>query len=562
VTKRARPLPHHAAAPVEVDPGPDEDYLVAFEGVGNPDDPYWATIYNDLLRASLPLFARDVLGMELSPHILEWGDLVTAHSRLAIEAARDHGKSAFFSYAYPIWRAWSEPGCEVYLFSHTLDQAVEFLDLILWGRNNLKGMCEIPALLDLLPSELEVRRDRKLRMNRRDVVLRNGSRIRAVGWGKAIRGRHPKYVVLDDVLNDNDMWSEIERRKNISYFQSAIVNMVMPSEQHADHFTGGQCLVVGTPYHMLDLYAHLETNPAYCFRRYPGIIRENGEERALFPWRWSVAQLYAKRAEIGSVAFSREVLCQAITDDISMFPSYLFPPLYDSVLCMRPTLAQIKARKLEIFQGVDIARSASVGADFFVIFTLGKDPQGNRHLIDIHRSKGFTFRRQLEQIAIEARKYNPSLIHIESNFMQQIYTAEMRRMTDLPVKEFETRATNKYPLDKGVPGLRIVLENQKLVIPRGDEYSRTMSDLWMAEASQFGFIDGKLQGIGAHDDIVMAWWLADEACKAGGFSFAFDDDEGNDSFDTPDGEGDEDYQDVLIGNKDERGEEYPSLFGD
>ena len=47
---------------------------------------------------------------------------------------------------------------------------------------------------------------------------------------------------------------------------------------------------------------------------------------------------------------------------------------------------------------------------------------------------------------------------IEANAMQQIYTDVMRRMTDIPVKEFVTTAVNKYPLDKGVPGLRIVLE--------------------------------------------------------------------------------------------------------
>lgn len=463
--------------------------------------------------------------------------------------------STFFSYVCPVWWAWKEPGVEIYIFSKTQEQAQEFIDTILWGRNNLKGIADIPALSHLVPDQDGVRDPRKrTRLNRSDVILTNGSRIRAVGYGKAIRGRHPKYVVLDDPLNDEDMWSETVRQKNIAYFQSAIVNMVMPSEQYEDHFEGGQCIVVGTPYHMADLFGWLEKNEVYKFYRYPGIIKENGTERALFPWRWTLKQLYNKKKEIGSVAFSREILCLAINDDISIFPTYLFPPLFDELMTLRPTKEMIAQRGWTIYQGIDIARSASVGADFFVIYTLGKDRAGTRYLVDMHRSKGLSFRKQLEQIGIEAAKYDPSLIFIEANVMQQIYTGEMRRMTDLPVKEFTTLAVNKYPLDKGVPGLRIVLENEKFVIPRGDEYSRVISDMWMSECSQFGWVDGKLQGIGSHDDTVMAWWFAEEAAKAAGFSFAFDDDDGNDALDKENEESDDAYMDVLIGPPEERGD--------
>jgi hypothetical protein len=399
-------------------------------------------------------------------------------------------------------------------------------------------------------------------MNKSDVILNNGSRIRSVGYGKAIRGRHPKYVVLDDVLNDNDMWSETERNKNIMYFQSAIVNMVMPANQYDGYFEGGQCIVVGTPYHMADLYSWLEQNEVYRFMRYPGIMADpvTGEERALFPWRWSLQQLRNKKKEIGSVAFSREILCLPITDDISIFPSYLFPPLYDNLLTLRPTREQIKQRGWDVYFGVDIARSASVGADYFVIFAMAKDQQGTRYLVDIHRSQGLPFRQQLETLTMMAEKYNPSLVFIESNAMQQIYTDEMRRMTDIPVKEFVTTAVNKYPLDKGVPGLRIVLENQKLVIPKGDEYSRAVTKIWETEASQFGYVEGKLMGIGVHDDTVMAWWFCEEACKAGGFSFAFGDEDGQEAFDTPADEDDDDYEDVLLGPPEERGGSEASIF--
>jgi hypothetical protein len=504
------------------------------------EDPGWTYAYGQMLEASLCLFADDVLHLELGPHLLAWEDLINNHRRIAVNAARDHSKSTFFSYAYPIWRAWSEPGCEVYIFSKTLDQAMEFLDIIVYGKNNLKGMVDIPELAHLVPLEGS-KRGANERLKRTDVRLTNGSRFRAIGYGKAIRGAHPKYIVLDDPLNDDDMWSDVQRKKHIEYFKSAITNMVPPD---------GQICIVGTPYHVSDLYGWLRKNKRYVFRRFPGIIKDkSGEDQALFPWRWSLQQLYEKKEEIGSVSFAREILCEPITDDLAIFPSYLFPPCFDNTLKLRPTLPEIESRGLAVSMGVDIARSASVGADYFVIFLQGKDPQGSRYLIDIQSWKGISFNEQLQHIEIAYRRYMPGLVFIEANAMQQVWSDELRRTTDVPVKEFVTLASNKYPLDKGVPSLRILLENRKIIIPRGDAYSVKVTDEWIEQATQFGYIDGKLQGIGEHDDQVMAWWFAEEATKAGAFSFGFGD-EGEDEEDDMAG-GDVNWEEEMLGEDSE-----------
>jgi hypothetical protein len=536
--KRARPL---CPEPDVIKRAPPPDVEGLLQSV---DRVNWAEVYTDMMKASICLFGRDILGLELGPHLILWGDLIHQHGRIATNAARDHSKSTFWSYAYPIWRVWMDPGQEVYLFSKTLEGACEFLDIIMYGRDNLKGMVDIPELAHLVPDPDAVRTDRRLKVTQSDVKFTNGSRIRAMGWGKATRGRHPKYIVCDDVLNDEDMWSETVRRKNIEYFKSAISQMVPP---------GGQLIVVGTPFHMADLYGWLRKNKRYKWVVFPGIIKdpETGADRALFPWRYSLDQLYEKREEIGSVSFTREILCQPISDDISVFPQYLFPPLYDMTLKIRPSLDEIRSRGWTTYMGVDIARSANVGADYFVVFVIAKDREGNCYIVDIRRSKGLAFRRQLEEIAIAAQLYDPALIFIEANAMQQIYTAEMRRLTDLPVKEFVTTAQNKYPLDKGVPGLRIGLENKKVVIPRGDDLSVRITDVWISECTQFGFVDGKLQGIGEHDDCVMGWWFANEASLAGGFSFAFGDEDGDASDDWQDDGTEESWEDVMLGGRDE-----------
>ena len=532
-----KPLPHVAA---RAEMYKEEDPSTGFSAsVRAPTavDPDWGFAYVAMLRASLCLFSNDVLGIEMGPHLFAWETLIQKYRKVAVNAARDHSKSTFFSYCYPIWRAWSEPGCEIYIFSKTLEQATEFLDIIVYGRNNLRGLVDIPELAHLVPSDRKV--GSKTRLKKTDVRLTNGSRLRAIGYGKAIRGAHPKYIVLDDPLNDEDMWSETTRKKNIEYFKSAIVNMITPD---------GQCVVVGTPFHISDLYGWFRDNPKWVFRRFPGIItNKDGSQRAMFPWRWTLERLLDKKEEVGSVSFAREILCEPITDDIAIFPSYLWPPCRDKNLTLRPTRADLDARGLSVFMGVDIARSASVGTDFFVIFVVGRDHHGNRYLIDIRKWKGLSFNDQLKQIELAHRQYVADLVFIESNAMQQVWSDELRRTTDVPIKEFVTLATNKYPLDKGVPSLRILLENQKMILPIGDEYSRKVVAEFEREAQQFGYIDGKLQGIGAHDDQVMAWWFAEEAAKRGGFSFSMGDDEDDEAMNEMMG-GDEDWEAEMLGD--------------
>jgi hypothetical protein len=58
------------------------------------------------------------------------------------------------------------------------------------------------------------------------------------------------------------------------------------------------------------------------------------------------------------------------------------------------------------------------------------------------------------------------------------------RTSDLPIQKFTT-GIQKNSLDKGIPSLRILLENGKFRIPRGDLHSIEMTDLWIDEMRSF-----------------------------------------------------------------------------
>jgi phage terminase large subunit-like protein len=178
-----------------------------------------------------------------------------------------------------------------------------------------------------------------------------------------------------------------------------------------------------------------------------------------------------------------------------------------------------------IYMGVDFAISSTVGADYTAIVVMGSDSAGNRWVIDIHREKGMPYHRQLSLINQVARKYDPALVLLESNQMQRIFGDELIRTSDLPIKKFTT-GVQKHTLDKGIPSLRILLENGKVRIPRGDAHSVEMTDILATELRSFTYIDGKLTSTGGHDDVAMAYYICDQAVRMGGFTFSFGEEKG------------------------------------
>lgn len=474
-----------------------------------PDD-QWDELTAQMLRESCAFFAQEVLTGPPEPpyngkfligdHHIEWDNLVAGFQRLCILAPRDHGKTFFFDFAYPLWRAFQGPGIG-FIFSATQPQAERILEDI---KNELEAN---PKLQWLVPAK-------KDKWSSTSIRLSNGHRIYARGFGTRVRGAHPHWIIVDDGLNDETAYSELVRRKQIEYFYSAISNMLRPD---------GQLVVIGTPFHQDDLYGDLAKNPQYEFRRYQA-VKPDGV--ALWPERYNAKRLADKKAEIGSIRFTREFQCEPVADDMSLFPGHLFrgEPVEQPTVCLGWPLEKWHELipELQVFVGVDFAMSSSVQADYTVIFVLGLDKLGNRWIIDIQRERGMGYQDQLSLINTLGKRYKASLLFLESNQMQRIFGDELIRTTDLPVKQFVT-GVQKNSLDKGVPSLRVLLENKKFRIPRGDKRSVDMTDEWINEMRSFTWVDGKLQGVGSHDDLVMACWIADQAVRTGAFGFSFGD---------------------------------------
>ena len=469
------------------------------------------SIEETLRCKNLTYFITSVLpDFQLGWHHLEWGDLVHRHNKLCIEAARDHGKSYYFSNAYAAWQLYrySKPKKMIYskrpsksnsnrgyLFSFSLQQSVDLMEI-------LKGTIEGN---DILRERLFPDSRNSGAWASTNIVCKNGARLTCKGFGSSVRGAHPYWIVVDDGLKDNVIYSQLQRQKSIDYFHSVIMNMLVP---------GGQIIVVGTPFHASDLYGDLKSkskaatgsDKGWFVIEYPAIFPDG---RILWPARWGFNDLMEKKATQGNIIFSRENLCRPITNESSIFPLKI---LERSLLRMENyTLVRnrddfpMKFNKVVV--GCDFAISGNVGADYAVFTVWGVDDEtGERWLLYVYREKGKTFHEQMQVLRGINVRFRPDTFVMEQNVMQQIFVQESDKQ-GLPVVG-HTTGIDKYDLKTGWPGLAIDFERGKIHIPIGDKYSQDVKDLIFTDLGSVAFTDHGLESVGEHDDISSSFWLA------------------------------------------------------
>lgn len=461
------------------------------------------SIEETLRTRNLTYFITSVMpDFQLSWHHLEWGDLVHRYRKLCIEAARDHGKSFYFSNAYAAWQLYkyARPKGTVfsarptksnsnrgYLFSFSLQQSVDLMEI-------LKGTIESN---DILRQRLFPDSKQSGAWASTNIVCKNGARLTCKGFGSSVRGAHPFWIVVDDGLKDNVIYSQLQRQKSIDYFHSVIMNMLVP---------GGQIIVVGTPFHASDLYGDLKSKKGWFVIEYPAIFPDG---RILWPQRWSFFDLLDKRASQGNIIFSRENLCRPITNEASIFPLKVLERsllrMENYVLVRNRDDFPMKFNK--VVTGCDFAISANVGSDYTVFTTWGVDDEtGERWLLNFHRQKGMTFNEQMQVLRGINARFRPDTMILEQNTFQQIFVQESDRQ-GLPVVG-HTTGIDKYDLKTGWPGLSIDFERGKIHIPIGNDYSRNVKDLIFSDLGSVAFTDKGLESVGEHDDISSSFWLA------------------------------------------------------
>ena len=441
----------------------------------------------ELSKNSFPYFFQNVLGFDFPAYIQEWHELMHSTQRTVIICSRDHGKSVFM-HSWVVWKLiFEEPPYQMLYISSNQKQTLVHM-------RDIDKMFTHPMLKKFKPA-------RGWAIG--NITLTNGNQILERSVGSQIRGLHPQEIVIDDPLKEFSMTGI---QKVTDWFYGDMI----PTLHHT-----ASLRVIGTPFSYTDIYQQLSENAAYTVRTYPCL---NALNEPLWPDRWNYEALMARKAEVGSLMFTREYMCVPISTGTSLFSPEHLDNAKNKDLVLKP----LKREGYKYFIGVDPA--ISTDGDYNVITVLEVDENENKSIVYVDRAKNVQFRENIQKVKLLNQVFRPEVILFETNTFAKSFTQELRQVADVNVHDFDTTRRKKQEI---ILNLQTSLENGKIHFPYGNEESRKVSSLLIEELSMFAITErGKFEGIGAHDDMVMSLALANAATYQASDNFILLDDLG------------------------------------
>ena len=441
----------------------------------------------ELSKNSFPYFFQNVLGFDFPSYIQEWHELMNTTQRTVIICSRDHGKSVFM-HSWVVWKLiFEEPPYQMLYISSNQKQTLVHM-------RDIDKMFTHPMLKKFKPA-------RGWAIG--NITLTNGNQILERSVGSQIRGLHPQEIIIDDPLKEFSMTGI---QKVTDWFYGDMI----PTLHHT-----ASLRVIGTPFSYTDIYQQLAENAAYTVRTYPCL---NALNEPLWPDRWNYDALMARKAEVGSLMFTREYMCVPISTGTSLFNPEHLDNAKNKDLVLKP----LKREGYKYFVGVDPA--ISTDGDYNVITVIEMDEEENKSIVYVDRSKNVQFRENIQKVKLIGQLFRPEVILFETTTFAKSFTQELRQVADLNVHDFDTTRRKKQEI---ILNLQMTLENGKIHFPYGNEESRKVSSILIEELSMFAITErGKFEGIGAHDEMVMSLALANAATYQSSETFILLDDLG------------------------------------
>ena len=223
--------------------------------------------------------------------------------------------------------------------------------------------------------------------------------------------------------------------------------------------------------------------------------------------RMNTQCLNAKRKELGPLLYDREIMTEPRSSESSLFPREIWAPMLGSFPCTKYWQAPFSLEhEFKVGQAWDLAWSERTGGDFLVCITGSIHlPTGKRRILDLQRWQRISFDDQIALIEQQWRQFGADGVVIESDAAQQIWAQKVANDTPVPVLRHD--AGTKRDLAAGVPSILIQLSNRKWEIPwMPGQYHHDEIENMINEFEAFGWNEGKLEGVGEHDDTLMAFW--------------------------------------------------------
>ena len=421
------------------------------------------------------------------------------YKRVMVAAPRGTAKSTVASLILPLYKiTFKQPNEDLFIVivSESQAQSINFLSRIKYHLDHSENFRAIYGDFSSATAK---------RWTGTDVVLKNGTRIVAVGTGQRVRGfiegdTRPNVIIVDDFESELNAFTPEGRTKNRKWMTEAVIPSLSDE---------GRIVMIGTVISEDCFLYWAKDSPAWKTLWY-SIWDE--KEKSIWPERFPKDRILQIKSEFESVGningFYQEYMNIAQSPDDAPFkPDYIKLHHYDyERINGQPCLTrevgdEKKIVPVELYSGVDPASSLSSRADFFVIATIGIDADNNKYIVDIFRER-LDPARQPQKIIDIYERYRPKRMKIETVAYQEALRS----------------ATRALMLEKNlyIPGL------EKGVKPRNRKSERLLSLVPAFAKGEFYFRSQDLTAQqeflsyprGKNDDIMDAVWTALEGSRA------------------------------------------------
>jgi phage terminase large subunit-like protein len=273
--------------------------------------------------------------------------------------------------------------------------------------------------------------------------------------------------------------------------------------------------VVGTPQSRVDLlHDLLDKDNGWAKAKYQAVKTDKGGNwvEPLWPGRYTLDELRKIQATMDSVSWSKEMMCNPVSGNASLYPWSL---IEHNIIEGLGADGVVKPQA-SYFLGCDVSISDKGNHDFSV-FTIGERIDGGPlKVVHVVREEGKSTEKQLAIIRDLDTKYNFNHVLVEQNGISYELANQVMKDSHLRTKAegFTTTAKNKTRI---LGAVEIAFRNKGLFIPKNEILIEELLNFGIRQKEDgFGGVTQSYEGLGAHDDCVMSLALCLEACQGSG----------------------------------------------
>lgn len=411
--------------------------------------------------------------VDLAKEVLDYKDFGVLHEEIAdvlenIEnpfklfiIPRGHFKSSEITIAYPIQKLIQDPNDRILITSGTWKNSKLFL-------SELKGKVTSQNFIDTFGVwESNKWNEDQIIIKPRTQKFKEPS-VMTTGAEVNITGQHYFRILADDLVGRENSSTPDQIRKIIDYFER-----LMPILE-----PGGELLVVGTPWHLLDLYAHIQKKLAALFYVYKRQIIENGS--FILPEKFNEKVVSYLRATMTPELYSSQYDCTPISSSNQ--------PLK---LEMLQEVEKIPMESLTVKNTtVDLSQGKTNTSDETAIVTCGWTEDSDLYILDIQNGRWGSYDK-VEKIYGVFWTHQPDNIGVETD-AQQSYFADLLRLFEelkrkngekfenydrLPIVEI--KSGNKRKEDR-IMNLEPLGRTAKIFVPKDAPWLFALQAQWVS----------------------------------------------------------------------------------